>query len=62
MGYLRAPLYPDIILAATMIILFEALGGVDSMISLLPIILILGVASGPIFLFISWVCGSFWNQ
>ena len=62
MGYLKAALYLDVILTLTLIILFTALGSIDSMISLLPVLLALGVASGPTMMFISWVYASAWSQ
>ena len=62
MGYLKAALYLDVILTLAMILFFIAFGGFDSVIPMLPMLLVFGVASGPIVLFISWVYESFWSQ
>jgi len=61
MDYLKTALYVDIVMTLFLMIFFLALGGLDSVIPLLPILLLVGIAFGPIIMLVSWVNASFWQ-
>ena len=58
---LKYALYIDIVMTLFMVFSFWAIAGLDAVVNLLPMMLIFGIAIGPVIMVISWVNAAFWQ-
>ncbi len=58
---LKSALYVDIVMTLFMVFFSWAITGLDAMVNLLPMILIVGAAIGPVIMVVSWVNAAFWQ-